>query len=654
MFGIHSPLVIRGARRADRATRGRPDHKHPRRRLTVEPLEERALLSTWLVNSLGDAGAGSGRAGDLRYVITQINQLGGDNLVNFSVTGTIALGSPLPSLNNAAGSTDIEGPGARLLTVSGSNAFRVFEIDQGATVTIARLRIANGYSNHGGGFDYTASFGGGVYSEGNLTLRDSTIDGNVVEGVMHSESAYGGGVYLAGPKSRLLGDTFSNNAAVATTIASWTPLLETGANAAGGGLYVAGGDVIVSDCVFHGNEAQGGPGAEGAGFFDPTNGPAIWGTDAGSAAGGAIAVAGGKVQVQNSAITSNHAIGGNGGDALFPPDTGTYEMHLLLYGGSAALTLNLIPGTPFNPNDLSGRTYWAEGGNGGSGQGGGIAITGGSVSLTSNTFSGNQAQAGAGGSAPGGYIGFFDYGGYDYGTGQFFDIRTPLYAGGVSGTPGSSSGDAIGGSMALLQNNSFDTLTPSTVGSITPLVASQITVNQGQAQRSNIESLSVQFNQDTNVQALIQSGAITSAVQVVSSGGPLALTPDRYQYDGSTHTLTIDVTKGGGSHTTMLPDGRYQLTLDTGAITALGSAVNHLNLLNSAVAADARVHYDFFRLLGDLNGDGVVSSSDLVIERNQLIGYAGAVPTSYGDINGDGVVDINDYIALRLLLGRHL
>jgi hypothetical protein len=143
-------------------------------------------------------------------------------------------------------------------------------------------------------------------------------------------------------------------------------------------------------------------------------------------------------------------------------------------------------------------------------------------------------------------------------------------------------------------------------------------------------------------------------VQVVGSGGALALTPDRYRYDGATRTLTIDVTKGSGSHMTMLADGRYQLTLDTVQITALASTVNHLNLLDSAVAADARVHDDFFRLLGDLNGDGVVNSSDLVIERNQLIGYAGAVPTTYGDINGDGVVDINDYLALRLLLGRHL
>jgi hypothetical protein len=50
----------------------------------------------------------------------------------------------------------------------------------------------------------------------------------------------------------------------------------------------------------------------------------------------------------------------------------------------------------------------------------------------------------------------------------------------------------------------------------------------------------------------------------------------------------------------------------------------------------------------------VVNSADLVIERNMIIGYAGAVPMPYGDINGDGMVDIGDFIALRKLLGMHL
>ena len=188
--------------------------------------------------------------------------------------------------------------------------------------------------------------------------------------------------------------------------------------------------------------------------------------------------------------------------------------------------------------------------------------------------------------------------------------------------------------------------------SLTPLYVSQFTVNQGQIQRSNDTSVSVQFNQSTNVQALIDNGKITSAVQIVSMGSSISLTPDRYHYDASTNTLTIDLTVGGSavSYMTILADGWYHLQFDAGQITAPGSAVNRLNLQNTSVSPDGQVRYDFFRLLGDLNGDGVVTGADFVIERNQIIGYGGAMPTTYGDINGDGVVDMNDYAAIRSCL----
>ena len=299
--------------------------------------------------------------------------------------------------------------------------------------------------------------------------------------------------------------------------------------------------------------------------------------------------------------------------------------------------------------------YAALGGNGGNGQGGGISIRGGTVTVISNTFSDNQAIAGKGGDAQGGYIGYYEYSGYDWQTGQYFDETVPVNVNPITpGTSGSSSGADISGPIQLLQNNSVTTVGGSAVDAMTPLVINQFTVDQGEAQRSNIESVSVQFNQDTNVQSLLDSGTITSAVQVVSAGGSLSLTADRYHYDASTYTLTIDLTVGGGSHMTMLPDGRYQLQLDTGLITALGSSVNHLNFQNTAPSPDGQVRYSFFRLLGDLNGDGVVNAQDMVLIRNAIMGYAGAMPTIFDDITGDGKVDINDYTAVRKWIGKHL
>ena len=125
MRDIHGSPTTWFARRAGRGPAARPHHCSHRRRFTLEPLEGRALLSltTWMVNDLGDMGAGSGTSGDLRYVLTQANQTSGDNTINFSVNGTITLNSALPDLSNTTGLMDIEGPGAGSLTIARNTDF---------------------------------------------------------------------------------------------------------------------------------------------------------------------------------------------------------------------------------------------------------------------------------------------------------------------------------------------------------------------------------------------------------------------------------------------------------------------------------------------------------------------------------------------------
>jgi hypothetical protein len=55
-------------------------------------------------------------------------------------------------------------------------------------------------------------------------------------------------------------------------------------------------------------------------------------------------------------------------------------------------------------------------------------------------------------------------------------------------------------------------------------------------------------------------------------------------------------------------------------------------------------------LLGDLNNDGIVDISDVILELRIALGIDPQVPCS--DINGDGVVDISDVIlTLRMALG---
>ena len=200
--------------RAGRSLPSRPSRRRSRL-LVLEALEERTLLSTFTVNSIGDSGIGSGNSGDLRYVITQADQTQGNNTITFDVTGTITLNSALPDLNNATGRTDVEGPGPDNLTVTGAgsfdqNPFRVFTVDPDAVVDLVGLTITGGY----------AGVGGGIYNQGVLTVSDATITGNFTADYLGYPSA-GAGIANVGTlsiaNSTISGNTASDSPAVASS-----------------------------------------------------------------------------------------------------------------------------------------------------------------------------------------------------------------------------------------------------------------------------------------------------------------------------------------------------------------------------------------------------------------------------------------------------
>src|ERR1039457_3302006 len=89
----------------------------------------------------------------------------GTDTINFSVSGTIMLGSGLPAIVNTL---TIDGTG-QTVTIDGAKLYGVLVVNSGATLTLNDLTIAHGSST---------STGGGVYNGGTLTVTNSIFSDN--------------------------------------------------------------------------------------------------------------------------------------------------------------------------------------------------------------------------------------------------------------------------------------------------------------------------------------------------------------------------------------------------------------------------------------------------------------------------------------------
>jgi surface-anchored protein len=192
-----------------------------------------------------------------------------------------------------------------------------------------------------------------------------------------------------------------------------------------------------------------------------------------------------------------------------------------------------------------------------------------------------------------------------------------------------------------------------------PLFVEGVVVNGGADQRSNVETVAVRFSGATNLQALIDSGAVVDAVRLFRSNGrPVELSLSHFRWDAATSTLTIDLTVDGfgGSRLTRFADGRYELRLDTSLITSADGAVG---LTDDDGTVDGVYRSRFHRLRGDFNGDRVVNRKDVDL----FFGHIGGVEGKNNrydfafDLTGkngkpDGRVGGRDLKALRFLLGR--
>jgi len=177
-----------------------------------------------VVTNTNDSGSGS-----LRNALAIAND--GDTIDATGVSGTILLTSGELQINH---NVTINGPGAENLAINGNATSRVFE-NFASNVTISGFTITNGL--------VIDDNGGGILNHGGLTLSDSSILSNGVEGGKIN-SGGGGGIASSGGTLTVTNSVISNN----------------GAPDGGGGVYADGAVVTVSNSTINGNGAGGGGG----------------------------------------------------------------------------------------------------------------------------------------------------------------------------------------------------------------------------------------------------------------------------------------------------------------------------------------------------------------------------------------------------------
>ena len=146
-----------------------------------------------------------------------------NDTITFSVSGTITLGSTLPTIVSGQGALTIDGGGN--ITISGNNTVRVFVVDSAASLALQNLTVANGRASDGGGIlnagtltitnstfsdNWAVNSGGGILNAGTLTITNSTLEGNTANG----STGYGGGIANFGGTLTLTNSTLANNIAV--------------------------------------------------------------------------------------------------------------------------------------------------------------------------------------------------------------------------------------------------------------------------------------------------------------------------------------------------------------------------------------------------------------------------------------------------------
>ena len=188
----------------------------------------------------------------------------------------------------------------------------------------------------------------------------------------------------------------------------------------------------------------------------------------------------------------------------------------------------------------------------------------------------------------------------------------------------------------ITDSGDFSITSQVTVTVIAPAVSNFI-VNDGSAQRSMVDSLTVVFNEPVT----LASNAITLNLLSQTGGAstPITLFNLNSPDGGTTWVLTFTDPSYIGSS---LPDGAYALD-----VTASGVSSQGLTMTGSNPS------FTFWRLYGDFTGQGVVNGTDFGILA-LIFGTQTNSSNWYVDYNDDGVINGTDFGALASRFGTSI
>jgi parallel beta-helix repeat protein len=545
-----------------------------------------------------------------------------------------------------------------VVTSSGTDSTAILD---GVTITGGNANgTAQGQGSGGGLYDSSGSpsindcifsdnsaagSGAGVYVSGSsgLTLTGCTFSGNT--------SGYGAGIYVVLASVSLNQCIFNGNSATrfgggaylystATNLDNCT-FVGNSASASGGGVYVYASTPTLSGCVFNDNSSS-----YGGGLYDNASASSMTHcvfsyNDAGGYGGGVFITSASPTLTACSFVGNTAFLCGGGvyANSLAPTLINcTLSANTALYGGAL-----------FNYSSSPVLVNCTLSGNIAAQAGGAITDSSGSTpQLTNCILWGDSAPTGA-----------------EINDADFASQATVSYSDVAGGYPGTANinGDPLfisandlelgrdspcidAGSSAALPPGVVTDLAgyPRILGAAVDMGAFEsspvplpgliaFTINDGNPQRSMIDTLTVAFNEPV----LLGAGAIT-----LSTPGGQAISFTQAVTNDETYVLNFAQDGYVGNS---LPDGQYILTVTAAEVTdSFGARLPGGNQ-----------SFGFYRLYGDFFGTGEVSLSSLVALSSAFGASVGESNYPwYMDVLGDGEIDLSDLVALSSRFGESL